>query len=290
MKKQVALAFFILTSCALLAQDDSLQTSRSSFKFDLNYLSNSVYLGRKDSLAVPYLTPGISFITPSGFFATANASFLTNEKRVDLFTIEAGYDWYKNHLDLGVSGAKYFFNSGSVNVKSDLSASLSAYASYSFSFIKPIVTVDISAGNNKPDYTGSFGIEHSFVTGDDAFSFTPSFTINASTQNYYDGYYKNRRYGKGRKAKTVTISAALDDASKFKIMDYELMGDAEYKVKNFSFYFDPVLAVPVNPNVITTTIKPPVAPATTRTTVEKIENSFYFTVGVSWRLKVGKGL
>ncbi len=289
MKKQAAVLFLFFISMASFAQDDSLDNARPSLKFDINYLSNSVYLGRKDSQTISYITPGILFASPSGFFAGATASFLTDKKRFDLFTIEAGYDWYKNNWDLGISGAKYFFNSGSVNVKSDLTASISATASYTLAFIKPLVSVDVSVGNNKPDYTGSFALEHSF-TASDAFTVTPSFMMNASTQNYYDGYYQNRRYGKGRKAKTIVITAQALDASKFKIMDYELMADAEYKVKNFSFYFDPVYAVPVNPNVITTTIKPPVAPATSRTTVEKIENSFYFTVGVSWRLKVGKGL
>lgn len=272
------------------SQQDSTQkqqdstSQRTKLNFAISYLSNSVYLGRKDSLKVSYITPGLTLITPSGFFTAAHASFLTQESRIDLFTLEAGYDYNKNNFDAGLSASTFFYNNQSVNVKAELSSSISAYASYLLPFIKPSLSGYISLGSNKPDYTASFGLEHSFVTNEEVFSLTPSFYINAGTQNYYDGYYQNRKFGKGRRGRNVTTTAQVIDASKFKIMDYELLADAEYKVNHFSFYFEPSYAIPVNPNIVVVTVKPQNGTASTQTFTEKISNSFYWTLGVSYNL------
>lgn len=289
MKKILSFAFALLCFESLFAQkaDSTEVPPTSKFVFDLNFLNNSVYLGRKDSLTVPYLTPGISFIMPSGFYAAANASFLTNESRLDLFTLEAGYDFVKRNFDAGVSAAKYFYNTASVNVAAELSATVTASAGYTFSFIRPSLSSTVSMGSNKPDYTATFGLEHSFVTSDEAFSFTPAFYLNGSTQNYYDAYYSKRRYNK-RKNRTTTITAQTVDASKFKLLDYELTASAEYKVKDFAFYFEPAVAFPQNPVTVVVNIKPPIGPAVTKTFTEKLETSFYWTVGMSYHLRLKK--
>ncbi len=175
------------------------------------------------------------------------------ESRVDLFTIEAGYELSKNNFDAAFSATQYFYNNASVNVKAELGSSIAGYISYYSPFIKPSISGYISLGSNKPDYTTSLGLEHSFETTNEAFSFTPAVYVNASTQNYYDSYYQNRKYGKGRRGRAVMITAEALDASKFKVMDYEWIATVEYKAKNFSFYAEPVYAIPVNPNKVAIT-------------------------------------
>lgn len=280
----------ILIFQTAFSQQDSTQNridstdKKTKLNIAVSYLSNSVYLGRKDSSVISYISPGLYLTTPSGFFAAGNVSFLTQESRIDLFTLEAGYSFNKNNFEASVAATQLFYNNQSVNVKADLSSSLSAYASYLLPFVKPSGSGTISLGNNKTDYTASFGVEQSFSTNNEAFNFTPAFYVNASTENYYEGYYKNRKFGKGRRGRSVTTTAQLLNASRFKIMDYELQVDAEYNVNHFSFYFEPAYAMPVNPNVVVVTTKPQVGPAFTQTFTEKISNTFYWTLGASYNL------
>jgi hypothetical protein len=64
---------------------------------------------------------------------------------------------------------------------------------YDLGFIKPDLDINLSFGN-KTDYTGSFSLEHGFTVLRNKLEFTPTLTVNGGTQNYYDSYYKNKRY------------------------------------------------------------------------------------------------
>lgn len=50
------------------------EEKESYFKADLNYLNDLVYLGRRDSIAVPYLTATIGYYHKSGFYLTGALS------------------------------------------------------------------------------------------------------------------------------------------------------------------------------------------------------------------------
>ncbi len=60
---------------------------------DVSYINDAVFMGRRDSIAAPYIFPSIGYYDTSGFFADASASYLTGSEanRVDLFLISAGY-------------------------------------------------------------------------------------------------------------------------------------------------------------------------------------------------------
>jgi hypothetical protein len=106
---------------------------------------------------------------------------------------------------------------------------------------------------------------------------TPSFLLNGSTRNFYGSFYGNRKLKKGN-GPGVTVTASVLDASKFKIMDYELSMPFSYTVKKFTLGFTPTYSIPVNAAVVTIVTKPPIGPAVTRTVTEKLENTFYFSV------------
>lgn len=108
--------------------------------------------------------------------------------------------------------------------------------------------------------------------------------VNASTQNYYSSYYSKRKFV-ARKKQTgngTTINAYLQNASEFKIMDYELTIPVDYSVGKFIFDFTPTMAIPVNPNVVVTTITPPLGMPVTRTKTEQLNNAFFWSVGVTY--------
>src|SRR5579862_4023180 len=59
----------------------------SHFRAGIDYLSNNVYFGRKDTVNTPYLTASFGYYHKSGLFINSSASYLTSsgEGRIDLF-------------------------------------------------------------------------------------------------------------------------------------------------------------------------------------------------------------
>jgi hypothetical protein len=280
----------LLISIAAFAQDetDSLQTDlpKSYFKASLEYLNNSVYLGRKDSVNIPYLTPEISYHFKSGFFLNASASYLPAESRIDESTIGGGYAFSKKKWDGEFSAEKYFYSSKSYNVKAETKGDVSATIDYDAGFITPGIStfIDFSAKN---DYGGSFSLEHDFSLFHDNMDLSPSFVVNASTQNSYAQYYQKRKYAKTKKGKALgySVTANTFNTSNFKILDYEFSVPIDYTVKRFTLSFTPVYAIPVNPNTVVLTIKTLNGNTNTKTFTENLGNSFYWSFGVAYKIK-----
>jgi hypothetical protein len=284
--------------CGLLfsavAQEDTVAkkpvvtTSKSYFAAGLSYLSNSTYNGRKDSLVTPYITPMLGYYSKSGFFMDGSLSYLarSGSGRIDLVNIEAGYDYNIGNFDGEIVAAKPFYNSQSTNVKSQITGTLFASGGYDFTFIKPTINAGLNF-STKTDYVLSFGLEHTFYQLKDKFQFTPSFLANGSTQNYYGSYYNKRKVGgKKKKAGIVyDVTATVEDASQFKMLDYEFSLPLIYIVHKFSFILTPVYVLPVNPALITVTRKPETGTGNTitRTSLETISNTFYCSAGVSYK-------
>src|SRR2546423_10775807 len=178
MKKLSALTFaalcllFYKTSSAQ-EKDDKEEKDNSYFKVGLSYLSDNVYLGRKDSVAIPYLTPSLGYYHKSGLFITASGSYLSTESRMDAVTIEAGYSFSKNKLDGEFSVGKDFYSNQSYSVKSEMQGDASAFLGYDLGFIKPSVTGTLSFGTTT-DYAATLGVEHAFTTSDEKLDITPS--------------------------------------------------------------------------------------------------------------------
>ena len=90
---------FILSAGTAFAQektalpqdnDDDPYDSKSYFMFGFNYLSNNVYLGRKDTVTIPYYTPYISYHNKNGIYVKGLVSYTTAKGgAIDLTTIEA---------------------------------------------------------------------------------------------------------------------------------------------------------------------------------------------------------
>lgn len=283
----VCASFFCLLPGAK-AQDSTKNHApgKSYFEAGLSYLDNNVYQGRHDSLKIPYLIPSIRYYHKSGFYAGASLSYLSSpqDSRVDLVAMEAGYAFTKNKFSGLLSLEKDFYNSQSKNVRAETKGSVGGTFTYDFGFIKPVLQGGVIF-NSTDDYYAALGIEHSFFSPDDNFEVTPSFLVNASTQNYYGSYYVKRKFKTKKKNQgggVTTTRAYLENASDFKIMDYEISLPIDYSLGKFIFNFTPTGAFPVNPNVVVTTVTPPSGVVTTRTKTEKLSNIFYWSAGITY--------
>ena len=246
-------------------------------------------MGRKDSTVLPYYIPAFTYYHKSGLYTTASLSYLKNssESRIDLVTLEAGYKFSSGNYDGQFTASKYFYSSQSRSVTSELTASLDYQNSLDLGIIKPMTEINLNFGS-KMDFAVLLGAEHSFYFFDDKLDITPSFVTNASTQNYYSDYYKKRRYviRKSNKKQPQTgianISGTVIGASKFKILDFEQSVPINYRIGKCTINITPTYSIPVHPVTIAIQTVKQNGAVTDRTKTENIENTLYWTVGLSF--------
>lgn len=299
--KRTALVFLLSTLLlSAFSQQDTAATpepadsslaapvkSRSYFSAALGFLSNSVYNGRKDTASTPYLSPVIGYYHKSGLFADVSMSYLAKagSSRIDLFNVEAGYDFSLGNFDGELSANKSFYNSSSSNVKAEITGSAFFTGGYDFVYIRPTFEAGINFGTHT-DYLLALGLEHTFYLAKDKLQITPGLLGNGSTQNYYNAYYKNRKVSRKRKTGNVVydVTTLVEDAAKFKMLDYECSLPVSYTINKLTISLTPVYAVPVNAAQVTTTLVPEGGGVTkTKTAQETISNSFYCSFGLSYK-------
>ena len=260
--------------------------AKSYFSFGASYTNNNVYLGRKDSVAVPYLSPKIGYYTKSGFFIEAAGGFIASgsNSRLDLFSFGGGYSFKKGNYDGAFTASKFYYNSQSTSVKSEVKGSVEYFNGYNMGFIKPTLLATLNFGN-KTDFAGAFGLEHTFSLLGDMLEITPTAVANASTQNYYNSYYKQRKYSIARKGRlppagVSSISGEVLDAAAFKVLDYELSLPVNFETGKWTFILTPVYAIPVHPAevIVTTTLNN--GTSASIQAFEKIQNNFYIFTNV----------
>jgi hypothetical protein len=277
-------------SLARKIPDYDIFPKKSYWQVGINYLSDNVYLGRKDSVKIPYISPSIAYYDKSGFYVNGSLSFLpaSGNSHIDLVTLEAGYSFTVNDFEGQIAADKFFYNSKSTNVRSEVKGGLNSMLGYNFGFIKPTVQGGISFGKST-DYSLALGLEHTFYLVDDKIDITPQGLANFSTQNFYGSYYNRRRYTGKRKRKSTgilyyDISADVSNVSKFKLLDYEFSAPINYTCGKWVFNFTPTIAIPENPAEVTLHFQPSTGLPFSRTFREKLGESFFFQAGITYQL------
>ncbi len=282
MKNTIKLFVSFLVILPFLSKAQDGDKEKSHFQVGVNYLTNNVYLGRKDSTSLPYITPSFGYYHKSGFHISGSLSYAPSPEasQIDLFTIEAGYDFsVKDKFNGGVYVDKYFFNGTSFAINSEINTGLGAYASYNFGALTANGEVGTSIGTGT-DFIASAGLSHKFSALDDHFSIEPGAKFNASGLNFYQAYYKKgrqfnvkkggRRGGGGSGSGTNTTVQTTG----FSIMDYELSVLVTYENSKFKLAFVPTYAIPVSPATVTTG-------ATTGQ--ESLSNTFFASFEVDYK-------
>lgn len=232
----------------------------SYFKFDANYTNNSVYLGRADSLTQPYFSPTLEYYNKRGVYCSASLGFLTskNSKTLDYISIDAGYEFNINDkLSGSILANKSFYKTESNNISSDIAASIAGNMNYNYGFIELNSGISFSFAN-KTDIGVYATVSHSFFLGKDQqlWTISPTATANFSTLHFYEGYtsrsFGNRQIFLNPNIQSIT-SVTKVQQNKLTLMDFEVLTSISYDEKNWGIYFNPTLAIPINP--INTTTK-----------------------------------
>ena len=107
---------------SLAIKKDSTRANRHSFvKAGLGFVSNNIYLGRKDIATQSGIVPSLGYYHKSGLFVAAAASYIPNTgyQRFDMKMISAGFEHDGEKFSWSAAVSKYAFND-------------SAYKSFSF--------------------------------------------------------------------------------------------------------------------------------------------------------------
>lgn len=282
----VLLVLFIASTKSVAQQNTSadsivntVSTEKQSYGLvSTNYNSNIVFLGRKSLSKAPYLSAFTGYYHKSGLFINGGASYLaaSGPNRFDLFTVTTGYDYYLKSFSAGLYGTKYFFNNKSTTVKSELSGYVGAYADYDFDLADVYIDASAYFGNTS-DFILGAAVSRIFYAANDKLRFTPTFYLNAGTQNYYSNYNNNRRFGRHmlNGGALQSTGSGMMGVGSFKVLDYELSVPVTYTQKKLRISFTPVFAIPVSAATITNGQD---------TYKEDLSNSFFWSLGLSYKI------
>jgi hypothetical protein len=299
MRKVVYLPLFIIllficrnrafsqTTSADTIGDNVKGGKKASLKFGVNYLSNSVFLGRADTVKTPLIEPEFKYTFKPGIYISGNLDYIPNRatNRLDAGSLAAGYDYdITDDLSGSVLFTKLFYSANSTQIGSSIGSTINANLDYD---IAEIITPSISADYNilkqgfGHDVILMGGLAHDFaiegiLADKDLLIISPTANINAGTQNFYDAYltlkkYKLTKKGQAKEAAAKKLLAAQDaKLAKFNILDYELSVPIEYKTGPVIFSFTPTYAIAENklpPRITSSMVSP--------------SGIFYFEAGVS---------
>ena len=250
---------------------------------DVSYVSDAVFMGRRDTVAAPYLLPSLGYYHKSGFFADASLSYLVaeGEGRVDLFLLTAGFTFGKDRLSGGISGTAYFFNEASYNVKSETVGDLTGLIGYDWGPLETSLSLSTYFNNgDSPDFFTGIMLSRDLITSDKHWMFRPSFSAYAGTQYFYEAYYNTSRLGnrKGSGRGTGSGGAAsesltLAEVEKFKLLNLEISLPIHFFQGHFIISATPSLAFPQSPATVT---------GTDQDFTEELDPSFYLIAGLSY--------
>lgn len=265
MKIQLSLFFlvFAFTPLYFMAQEPIKNKSNkvdegfSYFLGDVSYINDYVFMGRRDSIAAPYLFPSIGYYNKSGFFANASLSFLTGPEasRIDLALLSTGYNYISDKFGAGISGTAYFFNEESNNVMSSVLGDLTGIVSYDFKLIETtLYLTSYFNDGSKTDFMGGLMFDRTFFTLNKNLWINPRISFYAGSQYFYEQYFRSSRLG-NRKGKGMgnmgpgapdSNMVNIEEVQQFKFLNTELELQLQYNYKHFIFSFNPTLALPQN--------------------------------------------
>lgn len=290
MKKKIVSCILSMTFSffAVTAQNNENTVKELSAKensyilTDVSFISDAVFMGRKDSIAAPYLLPSIGYYDKSGIFLDVSASYLTssNESRVDLFLLSAGYLFNSKNWSGGIAGNGYFFNQDSYNVQSEMTAGITGLLSYDLKvFEASLAASSFFSTDSNTDIFAELTVGRTFYAAEKSFLIKPSVSVGAGTQNFYEAYYQSSRLGNrkdhstGNQNQSISNNIVINEATQFNILNIELSIPLQYYYKSFIFSVIPVVAFPQSSATITTD---------DAVISEDLESTFYLSAGISY--------
>lgn len=260
---------------------------KSYFKFQTSYLTNAVWAGRKDTAALPYLTPSIEYNHKSGFYIGASISYLANNNsRIDLWSLDAGYSFdIIKKLNASFYINKPFYNSNSRNVQSDVSFYTGGTLTFENNILNVSATGNVMFGSES-DFNLILSLDHQFNwsgKGDVNWTIAPVLNTYLGSVGYYQNYRFKRVNPRNNLPQTLNVT--ISSPNKFQILSYEFSLPTYFDKTKWGIFLNPTFAIPVNPVITTYRVTGPnggvIIPESKIT--EQISNTLYAEFGVYFK-------
>ena len=255
-----------------LRKDDN----SSYFSAQINYFSDAVFMGRKDSVAEPYLLPSVKYHHKSGFYLEGSFSYPTkgNDNGIDLFLLSSGFEINFERAVVDLSVSKYFFNDDSYKVISDVEVDVAAYIIYDLD----IVDLSLLAGsyfndNGSSDFFMYSDLSHDLMILRNKLQISPTLGIYLGSQNFYVEYYKKKQTDHGNNNQTNTNTTILEN-DKFDLMAIEIGVPVWYNSESLTLYFLPAYVIPQNGAQVV---------VDDTSFEEDLEDVFYWMAGITYQ-------
>ena len=275
-------------------KNDSIRIKKKPiFYLHSEFSNNQFFNGRYDSIKLQYQTFTLGFDNQKGFTFEVTADYFIKGDIIDNYEILASYSRYlTENFSIGASGTKYFFHTNSKNIKNSIQGFLELSFNYDFSFMSIGLISDYYIGSENDFSLGlNFSKSVEFGNEKNKYFWEPSFSINASTLNYFTEYVNNKiikaETGFGHKKNryiTTTNFQGID------ILDFELGSKFTVSCNNkVDIFFDPIFIVPINPIKTITTIENiktnQIEATVTSTPISErnLKDYFYFGFGFIYR-------
>lgn len=297
--KRFLLIGLLLVTTSIIGQKtekDKSNPEDSYLLLDVSFMNDAVFMGRRDSIAAPYLLPSIGYYDKSGFFGDATVSYLTSsgDQRVDLVYLTGGYLFESDPWSGGISATAYFYNEDSYNVQSEVVADITGLLSYDFKLAELSLYVSSYFNkNSSPDLFLGAILDRSFYALNQHLIIAPRVSMFAGSQYFYEEYYSTSRLGNRKSSGsgqgngqggttdsgTEVTTVQISEASEFNVLNIELSLPFQYHFDQFIVSFTPSWAFPQTSATLTTE---------TETFKEELENTFYWSVGLSYWFSTNK--
>ena len=239
--------------------DDKVIDGLSSIKFGINYLSNNVFMGRTDTVRTPVIMPELKYTFKSGIYFSGSLDYIPDKKKkkLDGGDFSAGYDLdITDDFSGGVSYTKLFYSSNSTQIASTISSTINVNFTYDFcDIISPTVGADYNINKQgigrdvivNAELTHDFNIK-GVLGEEDILLISPTATLNAGSQNFYDAYLVKKKVNGTKKtaAQNALLIKYTNQLGQFQLLDYEISTPVEYKTGHFIFQFIPTYAIVKN--------------------------------------------
>ena len=286
MKRMILVILMGLNLADATAQEkDTADVPYTHFTASLNFVNNYVWVGRPAKDIYPYLTPALTWTHKSGAYVSGSMSFLTkkDQSQLDLTYLTAGFDREFGNFEGNLEVNKYWYNSNSANPKSDINSDITLTGTYVLGPVNVTGSAYAMFSKKATDWGASLGLDHYFYFLDEKLEIIPSLVMYAGTTKYFGKYISRQFAPPNQNGVTYEVSADLSDATRFKILDYELSVPVSYYFNKFTFSFTPTVAFPVNPATAVLQIKPSNGPALQpRYVTENLKNVFFFALDVAY--------
>jgi len=252
MKKYILLSLLLSGFGKLFGQN--AQNPKSFVcKIGVSYLDNYVYNGRGDSLKTPYFIPSLTVIYDSSLTISGNFYYLTKggeDTGLDFVELNASYEFdITKKLSAGIYGTKYFYNGLSGAITGNINAILGANLDYNFGLFELNMGTYFLFTNSHTDINFRPGIERKLVFGSKKkWQLLPSFYVNFSTLNFYDGFSTQKASKRLTNSKSRSMVERITSVTDLgmKLLDYELALPLTYENKRWGILLEPTLAFPQN--------------------------------------------